>query len=115
LPREADRGTAEREDAPEYLELGEPGVRRGDPDVGGQQQLDAEGEAAALCGGDDRLGPVTVQAPRIAAVVGERIPARCDRGTHVDEVQTGGEVVAVGDEHAHPQRVIALQQGVRPG
>jgi hypothetical protein len=61
------------------------------------------------------LGPVAVEAPRVAAVVGERVSALGDERRDVDQVQARGEVVPVRDEHAGPQGVVVLQQGVRQG
>jgi hypothetical protein len=54
LARQADRRPAEGVDAAADLVLGEAGVARGDPDVGGQQQLDAPALRAARAAGRRR-------------------------------------------------------------
>ena len=54
-------------------------------------------------GGDDGLGPRAVQPPRVAAVVGKRIPSRRDTRADVDQIQSRREVVAVGEQDTRAQ------------
>jgi hypothetical protein len=104
LTREADRGAAERVDATLYLHLREPRAGRRDADVRGEEQFDPESEAPALDRSDQRLGPPSAdEAPRVdrvADVVGGFSGG--DPACDLREDEPGGEVVAVGKEHADP-------------
>ena len=113
--REPDGGTPERIHPPSDLHLAEAGAFGRDADVGRQQELDACGHAPAVRRRDHRFGPRTVEAPGIPAVVGNRLCACQDGRADVGKVETGGEVVAVCEEHPGPQGVVRLQQRIRPG
>ena len=115
LLRQPDGGAAERVDPATHLHLRKPGVGSRDPDVSGQQQLDAERHAPAMRGGDDGLCPRPVQSPWIATVVGERQLPTDDVRSDVHQVEAGSEVVAMCEEDTRPQGVVGLQQPVRTG
>ncbi len=115
LAGQADRRTAERVNAPPHFELGESGTDGGDADVGGQQQLDAQCRAPAVRDRDQRRGPRAIQPPWVPAVVGEGILTGSDARADVGEIQTGGEVVAVREQHPGSHRGVGLQQRVGAG
>ena len=112
-PREAQGRAAERQDAAGDLDLAERRRARSDRDVRGQDQLDAQREAGALHRDDDGLADARPRdLPRVdAALADERQPVRPDARAEVSEVETGGEVVPLGAQHAHPQVRIAVQLG----
>ena len=61
----ADRRPAERRQSALRLELAEAGVGRGDDDVAGERDLDADRERDALHRRDERLGEAAPQAERV--------------------------------------------------
>ena len=61
----ADRRPAERREAALRLELAEAGVGRGDDDVAGEGDLDADRERDPLHGGDERLAQPPAEAERV--------------------------------------------------
>ena len=112
----AEGRAAEREDAALHLDLRELRVVGGDGDVGREHELDAEREAAAVHGAHDRLGPRrAVEAERIdRALGGEQPLALHDHRRDLREIEAGGEVLTVREEHAAAQRPL-LELGVRRG
>ena len=112
LPRQPQGRTAERVDAAQHLDLGELGVFRRYPDVGGQEQFDAEGQAPTLGRGDDGLRPVAVEAPWITSTLGSGQITTGHIGGDVDEIEPRGEVVAMSEQHPDPQVLVGFEKSV---
>src|SRR5690606_27326223 len=86
--RQAQGGAAEGEDPALDLDLAEAGVAGSDPDVGGEQQLDADGEAVALGGHDQRLAAdAAVEPERVDGALGEQLLAARDGRADLGEVE----------------------------
>ena len=100
-------------DASQRLMLAEPAVVGRDHDVAGQHQLDTQGVRVALDRADHRLGTHRAQCSRIGAGPVAAAPVTSlHAGGELREIQPGGEVVAVGEQHAAPQVVVAVEAGV---
>jgi hypothetical protein len=113
LAREPQRRAADRIDPALDLDLGEPRRRRRDPDVGREQELDADGQTRALDRADDRLAdPRAGQAERIHAAVGDLPRAAREHRAPLRQIEPAGEVIAVGVQHADAQRGVALELAV---
>jgi hypothetical protein len=108
---EADRGAAGGVDAPQRFVLSESGVLGGDDDVAGQHHLDAQRVGVALHGGDDRLGASAAESGRVDPVGGAAPFTRAHAVVPLGQVEAGGEVGTVGEEHAAPQVVVLVEAG----
>jgi hypothetical protein len=115
LAGEPDRRAAEGVDTALDFELREAGPGRRDADVGGQQQFDAQRHAPALRDGDQGRGPCAIQPPGIAPVVRDRQIAGRDGRADVHQIETGGEMITVREQHARPHGGVGFQQPVRAG
>ncbi len=107
---QAQRCATEWEDPALDFFLGEAGIARTQVDVGRQHQLDADGQAIALNSDDHRFADPRPgeHAPGIATT-GRRLPAFGQVRGGAEEVETGGEVLAMGKHHGHPRFVVGLQ------
>ncbi|MNG03305.1 hypothetical protein D3C84_863780 [compost metagenome] len=107
---QAQCGATEGEDAALHFHLREAGVAGAQVDIGGQHQLDTDGEAVTLGGDDHRLadpGPGK-HSPRVAAA-GRGLPAFAQCRAGIDQVQAGGEMFAMTEDHGHPCFAVGLE------
>src|SRR5262249_22064504 len=110
---QSEGGAAEGEDSALDLDLRELRVAGGDADVLGQAQLDAERQTAAVDGDDGRLGSLpAVHTPGIDAP-GEVELALHEQRRNVHEIESGGEVLAVGEDDATADVGVALELAER--
>ena len=112
----AQGGAAEGEDAALHFHLRKAGVAGAEVDVRGQHQLDADGQAVALGGDDYRLAhPRTAEyAPRVAGA-GRWLPASCEGGSDIGQVEAGSEVLAMGKDDRHAGVGVAFKLTVGQG
>ncbi len=105
LCRTAERTAPERHDPAADLQLPEPHVVGGDDDVGGQREFDAQGEGNAVDRQHHRLGYLRLPDAEWVVVMATREGFGAlggHGGADLGEIETGGEVGAVGVHHAHP-------------
>ena len=112
---EADRGAARGVDAALRLELREAAVVGGDDDVAGQHHLDARGVGDPVHRGDDRLAARARERHRVDAVAALAFapPAAVLHPLGpLREVEPRGEMLAVAEQHAHPELGILVEARV---
>ncbi|MNO90665.1 hypothetical protein D3C76_821920 [compost metagenome] len=107
---QAQCGATEGEDAALHLHLRKAGVAGAQVDIGGQHQLDADGQAVALGGDDHRFAdPGPGEDPPRVAATGWGLPAfgQCRAGA--DQVQAGGKMIAMPEDHGHPCFAVSFE------
>ena len=116
--RKAERRAAEGHDSSADLHLGELRAPRREPDVRGEEQLHADGQAVTLDGADHRLGAARLGYVQWIDDVGfsakEALAAGYGR-SDLCQIEAGGEVLAVSVEQGAPKLVVPLEGGVRRG
>lgn len=113
LAREAEGRAADGVDATLDLDLAEARRRGGDANVRREHELDADREADALDGADDRLLDAAREPERIETAVGDVKRAAREDGRPLREIEAAGEVVAVCVEDTDAQLAIAVELCVR--
>ena len=110
----ADRRPAEWRQSTLRLELAEAGVGRGDDDVAGEGDLDADRERDALHRGDQRLAQPPAEPERVDRGVGARRAAGAGPVVGAEEqrhLEPGGRVLAGEREHADEQVGVVVEPG----
>src|SRR5262249_11287642 len=112
LARKANGGAADGVNPALDLDLPEAGVRRGDADVGREEQLDPDREAGALHRADDGLRDArTDEAERVERAFGDGHAPLAEGADELGEIEAGGEVIAVRveDDGAHLRVSLRLE------
>ena len=109
MPRPArsgypDRCAGGRHDAAPHLQLGEAAIRRGNHDIRGQHQFNADREANALNRGDQRFCTQPAQIDRIDLLNGEKRFAFGEALGKFAQFQAGREVLAFGTQQPATKR-----------
>src|SRR5471030_1501001 len=89
-------GAAEREDPALHFHLGETGIAGTEVDIGGQHQLDANGQAITLVGDNHRFAdPGPGEHPPWITAARWCLPTVGEGGAGIDQVEPGSEMLAM--------------------
>ncbi len=112
-PGQPDRAAVDERDAPATAEDAEPGVRRRDPEVAPDRELEATGDGVPLDGGEHRLAqPHPGRAHRAVAGLLHLVAALGPDGL---EVGAGAEGAAVAVQHRDAGALVGVEGSERVG